>query len=99
MRVATRPRRIRASDWYKDDNYINGGVMRKALLDAGYAVLALDAATHGERSREIDYQHVNTFDDPKAPARRNFFTFAEISIQTVKDYRRALDSWPSAAKW
>jgi len=78
-------------DWYQDDNYINGGVMRKALLGAGYAILALDAATHGERSHEIDYQHVNAFDDPKAPARRNYFTYAEISIQTVKDYRRALD--------
>ena len=78
-------------DWYKDDNYINGGLMRKALLDAGYATLALDAATHGERSNEIDYQHVNPFDDPKAPARRSYFTYAEVSIQTVKDYRRALD--------
>jgi dienelactone hydrolase len=65
--------------------------MRKALLDEGYAILALDAATHGERSNEIDYQHVNPFDDPKAPARRNYFTFTEISLQTVKDYRRALD--------
>ena len=78
-------------DWYKDDNFINGGLMRKALLEAGYAVLALDAATHGERSHEIDYQHVNPFEDPKAPARRNYFTFAEISVQTIKDYRRALD--------
>jgi len=78
-------------DWYKDDNYINGGVMRKALLEAGYAVLALDAATHGERSNEIDYQHVNHFEDPRAADRRNYFTFAEISVQTVKDYRRALD--------
>ncbi|MBU6399509.1 MAG: alpha/beta fold hydrolase [Verrucomicrobia bacterium] len=78
-------------DWYQDDNYINGGLMRKALLDAGYATLALDAATHGERSHEIDYQAVNPFNDPKAPPRRDYFTFAEISIQTVKDYRRALD--------
>ncbi len=78
-------------DWYHDDNYINGGLMRKALLEAGYAVLALDAATHGERSNEIDYQHVNPFDDPKSPARRSYFTYAEVSIQTVKDYRRALD--------
>ena len=78
-------------DWYRDDNYISGGVMRKALVGAGYAVLALDAATHGERSKEIDYQHVNFFDDPKAPARHNYFTYAEISVQTVKDYRRALD--------
>ena len=78
-------------NWYEDDNYINGGLMRKALLGSGYATLALDAATHGERSNEIDYQHVNSFDDPKAAPRRNYFTFAEISIQTVKDYRRALD--------
>lgn len=34
---------------------------------------------------------MNAFDDSKAPARRNYFTFAEIAIQTVKDYRRALD--------
>ena len=78
-------------DWYRDDNIISGGVMRRALLDAGYATLALDAATHGERSHEIDYQHVNAFDDPKAAPRRNYFTYAEISVQTVKDYRRALD--------
>ena len=53
--------------WYEDGNIMRGGEMRKALLDAGYAVLALDAATHGERSNEIDYMHVNAFDDPKAP--------------------------------
>src|SRR5690242_1398710 len=23
-------------DWYKDDNYINGGIMRKALIAEGY---------------------------------------------------------------
>ncbi|MCC6486898.1 MAG: alpha/beta fold hydrolase [Candidatus Hydrogenedentes bacterium] len=78
-------------NWYEDENIISGGVMRKALLGEGYAVLAMDAATHGERSNEIDYQHVNAFDDPGAPARKNYFTYAEISIQTVKDYRRALD--------
>ena len=45
-------------DWCHDDNYINGGVLRKALLDAGYATRVLDAATHGERRNEIDCQHV-----------------------------------------
>jgi dienelactone hydrolase len=77
--------------WYVDDNIYHGGLMRRALLGAGYAILALDAATHGERSHEIDYQEVNSFNDPNAPPRRNYFTFAEISIQTVKDYQRALD--------
>ncbi len=78
-------------DWYKDENISSGGVMRKALLNAGYATLALDASTHGERSHEIDYQHVNPFNDPKAPPRRNYFSFAEITVQTIKDYRRSLD--------
>ncbi len=78
-------------NWYEDGNILSGGEMRKALLDEGYAVLALDAATHGERSNEIDYQHANAFEDPAASARKNYFTYAEISIQTVKDYRRALD--------
>lgn len=77
--------------WYEDGNIISGGEMRSALLGAGYAVLALDAATHGERSNEIDYQHVNPYDDPDAPVRRNYFSFTEISVQTVKDYRRAVD--------
>jgi dienelactone hydrolase len=79
------------NNWYEPDNYISGNEMREALLGAGYATLALDAATHGERSNEIDYLHVNPYEDPKAPPQRNYFTFAEISIQTVKDYRRALD--------
>jgi dienelactone hydrolase len=78
-------------NWYEDDNIISGGIMRKALLGAGCAVMALDAAAHGERGGEIDYQSVNSFDDPKAPGKKNFFSYAEISIQTVKDYRRGLD--------
>jgi dienelactone hydrolase len=77
--------------WYVDGNNHSGGEMRKALLGAGYAVMAMDAATHGERNAEIDYQHVNPFNDPGAPPRQNYFTYAEISVQTVKDYQRALD--------
>ncbi len=78
-------------NWWEDSNFVNGGLMRKALLNAGYAIMALDAATHGERSNEIDYQDVNHYEDPKAPDKRNYFTFAEIAIQTTKDYRRGLD--------
>ncbi|MDZ4857779.1 MAG: alpha/beta fold hydrolase [Candidatus Hydrogenedentes bacterium] len=78
-------------DWWEDGNYVSGGELRKALLDAGYAVLALDAPAHGERSNEIDYMHVNKFEDPDAPEKLAYFTFTEIALQTVKDYRRALD--------
>ena len=78
-------------NWWEDGNYINGGEMRKALLESGYAVMALDAPAHGERSNEIDYLHVNAYKDPSAPDRVNYFNFTEIAVQTVKDYRRALD--------
>jgi len=76
--------------WFDGRNK-SGCEMREALLGAGYAVLALDAATHGERGHEIDFLDVNKFDDPKAPPRFNYFTYAEIAVQTVKDYRRGLD--------
>jgi hypothetical protein len=36
-------------DWWIDDNYIKGGNVRKALLESGYAVFALDAQCHGDR--------------------------------------------------
>lgn len=69
--------------WWEDEGIHTGGLMRKALLGAGYAVFALDAAAHGERAAEIGYRSVNTPDNP--------FSYAEISIQTTKDYRRAID--------
>ncbi|HOD52547.1 MAG TPA: alpha/beta fold hydrolase [Candidatus Hydrogenedentes bacterium] len=78
-------------NWWEKKNYISGSEMRTALLKSGYAVLAFDAAAHGERSNEIDYLHVNTYEDPAAPPRRNYFSIPEIVIQTVKDCRRALD--------
>ncbi len=77
--------------WYVKNNIYHGDRMRRALLGAGYAILALDAATHGERSNMIDYHQVNTFISPNAPPVRNYFTYAEISIQTTKDYQRALE--------
>lgn len=77
-------------DWWTADAYISGSEMRTALLEAGYAVFAFDAAAHGERSAEIDYMNVNAHDDPAAPKRRNYFTIAETVTQTVKDCRRAL---------
>jgi dienelactone hydrolase len=77
--------------WWDENNYISGSEMRTALLESGYAILAFDASAHGERSNEIDYLHVNKYEDPAAPQRRNYFSIPEIVIQTVKDCRRALD--------
>lgn len=42
-------------DWWRDGNYISGGNVRRALLAAGFAVLALDAQCHGDRIAQNDY--------------------------------------------
>jgi len=77
--------------WWKDGNYISGGNVRKALLDEGFAVFALDAQGHGDRIAENDYQVVNIYNEPDAPPRKNYFTLREIIVQTVIDYRRGID--------
>jgi dienelactone hydrolase len=79
-------------NWWQNDNYISGGNVRQALLQAGYAVLALDAQCHGDRISENDFAPVNHFaaeGDPQP--RRGYFTQNEIYIQTTRDYRRAVD--------
>ena len=79
--------------WWQDDNYISGGNVRRALLDAGFAVLALDAQCHGDRIAQNDFAPVNHYVDDTAPGkpRKGYFTLQEIYIQTTRDYRRAID--------
>ncbi|MFH1740273.1 MAG: alpha/beta fold hydrolase [bacterium] len=79
------------TNWWEDDNYISGGNARKALLEAGYAVFALDAQTHGDRIAEIDYALVNNYTGPGSDERKNYFTLPEIYVQTTTDYRRGID--------
>ena len=78
-------------NWWEDGSYVSGGKVRKALLKKGYAVFALDAQGHGDRIAENDYQVVNTYNEPDAPPRKNYFTLREIVVQTVIDYRRGID--------
>ena len=80
-----------AENWWEDNGYLSGGNVRKALLKAGCAVLALDAQAHGDRIAENDYHVVNLYEDPEAPPRKNYFTIREIITQTLLDYRRGLD--------
>lgn len=77
--------------WWQDDNYISGGNVRKALLEAGYAIVALDAPTHGDRIVENDYALVNAYTGPGNDGRKNYFTVSEIVIQSTVDYRRGID--------
>lgn len=77
--------------WWRDGGYTSGGNARKALLDRGFAVFALDAQAHGDRIAENDYAPVNDYNEPGAPPRKNYFTLRDIITQTILDYRRGLD--------
>lgn len=79
------------TSWYQQDNYISGSNLRNALLADGFAVLSLDAQCHGERVAENDYALPNPLIEPGREPRRGYFTQQQIYVQTVIDYRRALD--------
>ncbi|MCL6260136.1 dienelactone hydrolase family protein [Aquiflexum sp. TKW24L] len=70
--------------WFEDDSWPKGGLITKSFLRAGFAVLILDAAYHGERTSEYDYV------SPPFP-----LTFPNearhMVIQTATEYRRAID--------
>ncbi|MCA9040242.1 MAG: alpha/beta fold hydrolase [Planctomycetaceae bacterium] len=77
--------------WWKDGGYLSGGQVRKGLLEAGYAVFAMDAQAHGDRIAVNDYSPVNVYNPTEGEPRLNYFELQEIYVQTVRDYRRALD--------
>jgi dienelactone hydrolase len=79
--------------WWRDGGYISGGNVRRALLDSGYAVVAIDAQCHGDRISQNDFAPVNHFADPalEPHPRKGYFTQQEIYVQTTRDYRRVLD--------
>jgi dienelactone hydrolase len=78
--------------WWQDDNYISGGNVRRGLLKAGFAVLALDAQCHGDRISQNDFAPVNHYiaKGDERP-RKGYFSQREIYVQSVVDYRRAID--------
>ena len=80
-------------NWWQDGNYVSGGNLRKSLLAAGFAVVALDAQCHGDRIAQNDFAPVNHYVDPTAGAspRKGYFTLSDIYVQTTRDYRRAID--------
>ena len=72
--------------WWADDTWPQGGRFTKALAAEGLAALVLDAQFHGERAQAIGFQPVEEYVCTGcANARR------EMVVETVVDYRRALD--------
>jgi len=70
--------------WLEDESWPKGGLVTKALLKNGFAVMTLDAVYHGERTYE------NDFIPPPWP--RTFpYQARDMFIQTAVEYRRAMD--------
>lgn len=73
--------------WWQVDSYERGRLITDRLLAGKVAILSLDAELHGERSAGNDFESFRTmwFDGKK------FTWIRDGIIQTVRDYRRALD--------
>ena len=70
--------------WLDDNSWPKGGLVTKALLRSGFAIMALDAVFHGERSYENNY-----FPPPwpyQYPHKAR-----HMIISTATEYRRAMD--------
>jgi dienelactone hydrolase len=83
----TRPRLSGSKNqWWEDNGYSSMGLVTKGLLNQGFAVLALDAVYHGERQLENDYETPWNL-----IANGKFVRYREMVLQTVVEYRLALD--------
>ena len=74
-------------DFWRSDSYHRGHLLTPALLKEGIAVLALDAQYHGERIIYNDFQSTVVMVFRKGWINR----LREMVVQTVVDYRRAID--------
>ncbi len=73
-------------EWWQDDSFYAGGLVSKAFLTSGYAVLALDARYHGERRPPLDDLM------PGPLLNRGLYSRAiDMIVGSVVDYRRAID--------
>ena len=72
--------------WWDDDTWPQGGRLTKALAAEGIAALVLDAQFHGERASRLGYRPVEEYVCDDCPNARR-----DMVVETVADYRRALD--------
>ena len=74
--------------WFDDESWPKGGLVTKALLNKGFAVMVLDAVYHGERSAENDYV---------GPSLKYPIAARNMIMQTTIEHRRAIDYLSSRA--
>ena len=73
-------------EWWQDNSFYGGGLVSTAFLSNGYAVLALDAQYHGERSPRNENDKPGTLLNGGRHSRA-----VEMIVQSVTEYRRAID--------
>jgi dienelactone hydrolase len=74
-------------EWWKEGSFSSGKKLTQELIDAGFAVLALDAEYHGERLSNNDYESAGVFTFQKGWLQRT----RDMIVQTAIEYRRAID--------
>jgi dienelactone hydrolase len=73
-------------NWLESD-FTHGGEVSSALLERGYAVVALDAQYHGQRAAYNDFVNPGEMVFERGWGMR----YANLIAQTVVDYRRVID--------
>jgi len=68
--------------WFDDESWPKGGLVTKALLNNGFAVMILDAVYHGERTAENDYA---------GPSLKYPIAARDMIMQTAIEHRRSID--------
>lgn len=66
--------------WFQEDSWPHGTLVTSALVEAGFAVLALDAPYHGERAAENDF---------RIP--QELAGLREMMSRSIVEHRRAID--------
>jgi len=66
--------------WFQEDSWPRGTLVTSALVESGFAVLALDAPYHGERAAENDFRI------PQATAGQR-----DMMSRSIVEHRRAMD--------
>lgn len=73
--------------WWQDDSFVSGMLLTRQLLEAGFAVLSLDAEYHGERLANNNFESANVFTFQKGW----FLRARDMIVQSATEYRRAID--------
>jgi predicted esterase len=74
-------------EWWKENSFSSGGQLTSKLLQAGFAVLSLDAVYHGERTANNDFESAGVFTFEKGWLYRT----RDMIVQSTIEYRRSID--------